>query len=180
MSAFNLQPVLKGQLLYLRPLVPEDFDGLFAVSSDPLIWEQHPEKTRYKNDVFERFFQGAMDSRGALTAIDSKTGEIIGTSRFNALDLNQSCVEVGYTFLARRCWGSGYNTEMKSLMLKHAFQFVDRVYFYIGENNLRSRRAVEKIGATLLDKIERQPLEGAKYFATRYGLEKESFLRSEV
>jgi len=54
---FNLQPVFKGELLELRPLRPEDFDALYAVASDPLIWEQHPSNDRYKKDVFEGFFR---------------------------------------------------------------------------------------------------------------------------
>ena len=137
----------------------------------------HPEKTRYRRDVFEGFFKAAMDSKGAFVAIDAKSNEIIGSSRFAALDLNQKTVEIGYTFLARKCWGKGFNTEMKTLMLEHAFQFVDRVFFYIGENNLRSRRAVEKLGARWIEKQERQPKEGAKYFAVVYGLDKGDFLK---
>jgi N-acetyltransferase len=49
---FDLQPVLKGQLLELRPLRPEDFTELYPVASDPLIWEQHANKDRYKEEVF--------------------------------------------------------------------------------------------------------------------------------
>ncbi len=179
-EGFNLQPVLRGKYLWLRPLAAADFEGLFKVSSDPLIWELHPEKTRYQRDVFERFFQAALDSKGALVALDAKTNEIIGSSRFSSLDLGSRRVEVGYTFLARKFWGKGYNTEMKRLMLSHAFQYVNNVYFYIGENNLRSRRAVEKIGAKLLEKIERQPKEGATYFATVYGIERSDFLQSPL
>jgi RimJ/RimL family protein N-acetyltransferase len=180
MREFDLQPTLRGELLRLRPLHADDFESLFAVSSDPLIWEMHPEKTRYRRDVFERFFAAALESKGALVAADSKTGEIIGSSRFNALDPEKKSVEVGYTFLACKCWGKGFNTEMKALMLKHAFESVEKVYFYIGENNFRSRRAVEKIGARLLEKFERQPKEGAKYFATVYGIDKTDFLKNDA
>jgi len=52
--AFELQPILKGELIELRPLAPEDWDELFAVASDSLIWEQHPEPDRYKEGVLER------------------------------------------------------------------------------------------------------------------------------
>jgi len=173
----NLQPTLRGNLLWLRPLKAEDFEALFAVSSDPLVWAMHPEKTRYRRDVFEGFFKAALESRGAFVALDAKSNEIIGSSRFAGLDLQRKTIEVGYTFLARKCWGKGFNTEMKTLMLEHAFQFVDKVFFYIGEENLRSRRAVEKLGARLLEKLERQPKEGAKYFAVVYGLNKDDFLK---
>ena len=143
---FDLQPDLKGELLELRPLREEDFDELYAAASDPLIWEQHPDKVRYREDVFRQFFQDAMESGGALIAIDRKNGKIIGSSRFNAYDEAKSEVEIGWTFLARTHWGGDYNKEMKHLMLRHAFSFVESVIFVVGEENLRSQRAVEKIG----------------------------------
>jgi RimJ/RimL family protein N-acetyltransferase len=143
---FDRQPVLKGELLTLRPLRLEDFPDLFAVASDPLIWEQHPVKDRYKEEVFQEFFREALESGGALIAIDAKDGRVIGSSRFHGYDKKRSEVEIGWTFLARSHWGGVYNGEMKRLMLGHAFQFVERVVFLIGPNNLRSQRAVEKIG----------------------------------
>jgi RimJ/RimL family protein N-acetyltransferase len=143
---FDLQPVLKGELLELRPLRAEDFDDLFAVASDPLIWEQHPSSDRYKVDVFKEFFRQAMESGGALVAIDLRDGRVIGSSRFNGYDETQGEIEIGWTFLARSQWGGVYNREMKRLMLQHAFRFVDRVTFLIGPQNLRSQRAMEKIG----------------------------------
>ena len=142
-----LQPVLKGQLLELRPLRPDDFDELFAVAADPLIWEQHPHRNRYQEDVFRQFFRGALDSGGALIATDSKHGRIIGSSRYHGYDKEKSEVEIGWTFLARAYWGGTYNGEMKRLMLEHAFRFVKNVIFVIGAQNFRSQRAVEKIGA---------------------------------
>jgi RimJ/RimL family protein N-acetyltransferase len=148
--AFDLQPVLKGELLELRPLRPEDFDALFAVAADPLIWELHPAKNRYEKGVFQEFFREAIESGGALIALDSKTGSVIGSSRFHGYDPQKSVIEIGWTFLARAYWGGVYNGEMKQLMLRHAFQFVDNVLFVIGPQNLRSRRAVEKIGGLLI------------------------------
>jgi N-acetyltransferase len=143
----NRQPVLKGQLLELRPLRPEDFDDLFAVASDPLIWEQHPHNTRYQEEVFRKFFQDALASGGALIAVDSKTGHVIGSSRYDGYSKEKSQVEIGWTFLARSHWGGVYNGEMKQLMLEHAFKFVDYVIFVIGIQNFRSQKAVEKLGA---------------------------------
>lgn len=143
---FRLQPLLKGELLELRPLRPSDFDELFAVASDPLIWEQHPARDRWEERVFRKFFQDALDSRGALIASDASGGRIIGSSRFHGYDEEKSEIEIGWTFLARSHWGGRYNGEMKRLMLDHAFQFVERVIFLIGTTNFRSQRAVEKIG----------------------------------
>ncbi len=145
--SFDLQPHLKGELIELRPLAPEDWDALFAVASDPLIWEQHPESDRYKEEVFKNFFKGALESGGAFVLIDTKTLRIIGSTRFNGYDLEKSEIEIGWTFLARKYWGGRYNAEMKRLMLAHAFKFVENVVFFVGENNIRSQRATEKIGA---------------------------------
>ena len=144
---FDLQPVLKGELIELRPLRAEDFDALFAVGSDPLVWEQHPQQDRYKEDQFRTFFREALESGGALIAIDKRDGRIIGSSRFHGYDRETSEIEIGWTFLARSHWGGRHNGDMKRLMLHHAFRFVDRVVFLIGPQNLRSQRAVEKIGA---------------------------------
>ena len=144
--AFDFQPVLKGKLLELRPLRAEDFDDLFAVAADPLIWEQHPAKDRYQEEQFRVFFREALESGGALVAIDTKDGRVIGSSRFHGYDGDKSEVEIGWTFLARSHWGGRYNGEMKQLMLQHAFRFVDRVVFLVGLHNRRSQRAVEKLG----------------------------------
>lgn len=141
------QPTLVGPLLELRPLRAEDWTALFAVASDPLIWEQHPDVDRYQEPVFRQFFADALASGGALVAIERASGLIVGSSRYHGFDPEQSVVEIGWSFLARRCWGGAYNGEMKRLMLAHAFQTVDRVIFVIGPENRRSRRAVEKIGA---------------------------------
>jgi RimJ/RimL family protein N-acetyltransferase len=150
LRTFDHQPSLAGELLELRPLRPDDWEALFAVACDPLIWEQHPDSDRYKEDVFRKFFAEALASGGALVAIDRATGQIVGSSRYHAFSPFDNLVEIGWTFLARRCWGGTYNGEMKRLMLEHAFQTVDRVLFVIGLGNRRSRRAVEKIGGVFL------------------------------
>ena len=148
-------------MLELRPLRREDFDALFAAASDPLIWEQHPERDRYTREVFQRYFDGAMKSGGALAVIERGSGRIIGSSRYHNLNLAESEVEIGFTFLERAFWGGEYNRELKSLMIEHALRFVDRVVFAAGENNLRSQKALEKIGATFFKKSERPARDGS-------------------
>ena len=143
---FDLQPVLNGELVTLRPLHSEDFHDLYSVASDPLIWEQHPARDRYKQAVFSAFFADSLESGGALIATDSNHGHVIGSSRFHGSQQEQSEIEIGWTFLAREYWGGSYNREMKRLMLQHAFRFVDTVIFLIGPLNLRSQKAIEKIG----------------------------------
>ena len=147
----NWQPTLLGELIELRPLKPDDWDALFAVASDPLIWEQHPDRLRYQEDVFREFFRVALETHSAFVAIDRRDGRIIGSTRYYGYDPVAREVEIGWSFLARSLWGGKYNGEMKALMLAHAFQFVDHVIFVIGPNNIRSQRAVQKLGAVLAD-----------------------------
>ena len=160
--SFDRQPSLRGDLLELRPVRPDDFDALFSGAADPLIWEQHPERNRYQEPTFRTFFEEALSSGGALVALDRATGQIIGSSRYYGYDAEQRVVEIGWTFLARAYWGGRYNGEMKRLMLEHAFRWVDRVIFIIGPDNRRSQRAVEKIGGvrvgTTTDQSRRERL----------------------
>ena len=143
---FELQPNLKGELIELRPLAREDWDDLFAVASDPLIWEQHPESDRYKEEIFKVFFREALECRGAFVIVDTTSQQIIGSTRFYGYDPEKSEIEIGWTFLARKYWGGRYNRELKQLMLDHAFKFVESVVLLVGENNIRSQKATEKVG----------------------------------
>jgi RimJ/RimL family protein N-acetyltransferase len=151
---FDLQPTLKGELIALRPLRPQDFEALFSAAGDPKIWEQHPESDRFEREVFQRFFDGALESKGAFAIIERKSGRIIGSSRYCNLDLTNREIEVGWTFLEREFWGGTYNRELKRLMLDHAFRFVGRVLFVVGEQNFRSQKALAKIGASFLRKAQ--------------------------
>ena len=144
---FDAQPHLIGDLVELRPLREADFAALFAVAADPLIWEQHPDPDRHREESFRAFFEKHLASGGALLALDRSTGEVIGTSRFHGYDPERSEVEIGWTFLVRSRWGGSYNGEMKALMLGHAFRFVRNVVFFVHAVNIRSQRAVEKLGA---------------------------------
>ena len=154
MIDFHVQPTLKGHLIELRPLRLDDFDSLFAAASDPLIWAQHPEPDRFKREVFTRFFDSALESKGALVIIDRETGSIIGSSRYYDYKPEARQIKIGYTFLERAFWGGTYNGELTKLMLDHAFQFVDDVLFEVGEDNMRSQRALQKIGAQFVKKVE--------------------------
>jgi len=147
MTRCDWQPTIRGALVLLEPLQAGDSEALYAVASDPLIWEQHPEHTRWQREVFTGFFQGAMQSGSALLIRDAVTGDVIGSSRFYEWDANAGEVAIGYTFLARSHWGGGVNGELKRLMLDHAMRYAQRVWFHVGTANHRSRRALAKIGA---------------------------------
>jgi RimJ/RimL family protein N-acetyltransferase len=144
--AFELQPSIEDATLRLEPLRQSDFDALYAAASDPLIWEQHPNKERYRREVFATYFRGAIESGGACKVMHKAGGAVIGSSRYYDLDEARRVVAIGYTFIVRSHWGGGVNRALKTLMLDHAFQFVDRVIFHVGAGNLRSRKAMEKMG----------------------------------
>jgi RimJ/RimL family protein N-acetyltransferase len=146
---FELQPRLENDLVRLEPVTPGDFEALYAVAADELLWAQHPNKNRYQREVFAVYFQGALESGGASCVFDNVNGELIGCSRYYELD-EPRAVSIGYTFIARRTWGLGYNRALKTLMLDHAFRFVERVVFHVGAQNFRSRRAMEKLGGQLV------------------------------
>ena len=144
---FDKQPILRGAYVGVRPLRRSDYDALYAVASDPLIWEQHPVSNRYEEAVFKKFFKESLASGGALLVTDLSTGDVIGSSRFYGYSETRSEIEIGWTFLARSHWGGKYNGDLKSVMVHHAFRFVESVVLFINPLNLRSRRAAEKIGA---------------------------------
>ncbi len=169
------QPVLEGERLLLRPLCAEDWDALFAVASDPVIWAIHPQPNRWQEPVFRTFFANALASGGALAVMDRRSGALIGSSQYKLDDrADGGAVEIGWTFLARSYWGGETNRELKRLMLDHAFGFVARVEFRVGESNLRSCRAMEKVGGRLTGRSEMVetptvPMRHVVYEITREG-----------
>ena len=147
----DLQPsYLINDIVELVPLKQSDFEELYTVALDPLIWEQHPNPDRYKKEVFEVYFKGAIASGGAFLIKDPSTNDILGCTRFYDFYETEKSVLIGYTFFARSCWGRGINHAVKHLMLDYAFQFVDKVIFHVGANNIRSQKAMEKLGAVNL------------------------------
>lgn len=166
--------------MLLRPYREDDFAALFAVASDPLIWEVHPAHDRWQKPVFRSFMADAVKLGGALIAIDRATGAIVGSTRFQLLDVERSQVEIGWTFLARSHWGSTFNHEMKRLMLAHAFTGVDRVVLHIGEDNIRSRKACENIGGRLTDEDEVVERGGRMVRHVVYAITRQDFAKSSL
>lgn len=176
MPSFDFQPALDGDLLALRPARPEDFDALFAVASDREIWAIHPAHDRWQEPVFRAFLDDAFADRGGLVAIEQASGAIVGFSRYSMTRCEPDEVEIGWTFLARRLWGGRYNGEMKRLMLDHAFRFVGTALFRVGDTNLRSRRAVEKIGGQLIaGRTETVMVAGAPATHVTYAIRREDW-----
>lgn len=149
----NLQLALHNEIILLNPLREDDFEELYALASDPLVWEQHPNRDRYKRELFMNFFEGAIQSGGAFKVVDKDSGTTIGCTRFYDYDEKQQSIFIGYTFYGRDYWGKGHNPAVKKLMLDYIFQFVDTVYFHIGATNKRSQIAIERLGAMKLREI---------------------------
>lgn len=146
------QPVLEGERLQLRPLHPDDWDAFRIAGGDPAVWVLHPMRNRWQEPALRAFFDDALAQGGALAVIDRASGALLGSSRFQNHDPVASEVEIGWTFLATSHWGGSTNREMKRLMLAHALRYVETVVFRVGETNLRSRRAMEKIGGALTER----------------------------
>ena len=178
-TSFDLQPTLQNDFVKIQPIQEKDFETLYKIASDPLVWEQHPNKERYKREVFETFFKGAIESKGAFLVFDAKTNQPIGSSRYNDFNPATKSIEIGYTFLARDHWGTIYNRALKTLMLDHAFKFVDRVVFYIGAVNIRSQKAIEKLGAKKVREIEMEYYGEGKKLNFEYEIGKKYWLNND-
>ncbi|WP_378104005.1 GNAT family N-acetyltransferase [Chryseobacterium sp. sg2396] len=144
---FSIQTILENETYQLIPLQQGDFESLYEVASDLKVWEQHPNKDRYRREVFENFFQGAIESGGAFKVVEKATGDILGSTRFYDFDDENNSIFIGYTFYGTKSWGRKINQQIKKLMLDYIFQFIDTVYFHVGKDNIRSRTAMERLGA---------------------------------
>jgi RimJ/RimL family protein N-acetyltransferase len=174
-AGFNLQPEkLENDLVRLTPLKETDFERIYRVASDPLIWEQHPERERYKREIFQLFFDASVKSKSAFLVYDRKTNELIGSTRYHDYEPANSRISIGYTFLARKYWGGEYNKAMKILLLDYAFQNVDSVIFQIGSNNIRSQKATMKIGAHKINERDFS-LNGTKMVVYEYEIKKQDW-----
>ena len=179
-AAFDLQPTLTGKLVELRPLRNDDYDAVYTAASDPLIWEQHPEPDRHHREVFQRYWDTALESGGAFAVVERGTGRIIGCTRYHSYKPDESEIEIGWTFLERKYWGGEYNGEMKRLLLDHAFRFVKRVVLIAGEHNWRSRKAIEKIGGKLLRTVERPDRHGKIGTHVVYRIDRDAYMTAET
>lgn len=144
----HFQTPLETADLLLKATSDDDFEGLYAIGSDPEVWALHSDTDRYTKEKFEVYFLGGLNnSLGAYTLVYKPTQTIAGFTRYYDYDEESSSVKIGYTFLAKTFWGTGLNQALKARMIAHAFEFCDQVIFEVYEFNLRSQRAVLKLGA---------------------------------
>lgn len=160
LKTMDLQPTLYGPRVHIRPLAAADWDAMYQAASDPAIWAQHPATNRYQEPVFRNFFNIALASGSAFTLIHRSDGAIMGSTRYHGYDAAVSEIEIGWSFLSCEYWGGSYNLEIKTLLLSHAFRFVDTVVFWVGNTNIRSQRAMEKIGGVRRPGIHTRTLGG--------------------
>ncbi|WHF52712.1 GNAT family N-acetyltransferase [Chryseobacterium gotjawalense] len=151
---FSFQPTLETENIKLLPLKESDFERLFTVASDPEVWAMHPNKERYKREVFQNFFKGALESKGAFLIIDKNSEEVLGSTRFYDFNENDKSIFIGYTFYGTKSWGKNINAGAKIMMLDYIFQFVEKVIFHVGKDNIRSVKAMNKLGAENLGEEE--------------------------
>jgi RimJ/RimL family protein N-acetyltransferase len=176
----ELRPTLEGPTVRLQPTREDDFGGLYAAAADPLVWAQHPVRERWREEVFRRYFEAWLLNDGALAIRERASGRIVGASRYSLEARLPGEVEIGWTFLARDHWGGATNREVKRLMIGHALEAVERVVFRIAETNLRSRRAVEKIGAVLTDRVEAIEIGGRPLPHLVYALGRDAAIMREA
>jgi RimJ/RimL family protein N-acetyltransferase len=172
---FSIQPTLENEKVILYPLQEKDFEALYSVASDPKIWEQHSNKDRWKKEVFQVFFEGAMQSKGAFTIVDKATGNVIGNKRIYNYNEQGKSIFIGYTFYATACWGKGINHAVKILLMDYLFQFVSKVDFQIGAENIRSQVAIGRLGAQKVGEQEVAYFGEAPKLNFVYRIEKEDW-----
>jgi N-acetyltransferase len=177
---FNIQPTLENDKVILYPLQEDDFEALYAVASDPRVWEQHPNKDRWKREVFTTFFEGAIQSKGAFKIVDKATGEIAGSTRIYDYNEQDNSILIGYTFFGTAYWGKGFNPSVKSLLLNYLFDFVSQVHFHIGASNVRSQIAIGRLGAKKTGELEVAYYGELPKLNYIYSIEKEEWLASKI
>jgi RimJ/RimL family protein N-acetyltransferase len=145
---------LAGRHVRLEPLTLAHLPALTAAGADPAIWKWYsvngatPETMRaFVEDALAAQAKG---SAVPFTVFEQAGGAIAGSTRFGAIERKHKRAEIGWTFLRPDRQRSGLNTEMKYLMLRHAFEAwgLQRVEFKTDALNDKSRNALRRIGAS--------------------------------
>lgn len=144
---------LRGAFVYLLPVDESCREVLRGLAKDERIWEFT--KTLLINESydaqFDEYFDGAMQlpaSGGQAFVIRAVDGQVIGMTRMYFVDAKDKRLEIGHTWYVPGVWGKVYNKECKLLLLQYVFEVLgfNRVEFRVAHQNIRSQKAVEKIG----------------------------------
>ena len=152
-GAWTHSPVLKGTLVRLEPLDARHLPGLQVAAADPVTWTWMP--ARLDDEAAMRtWLADALRARDAGTelpfaTLEATTGRVVGSTRYMAIVPAHRRLEVGWTWLAPKAWGTGINVETKLLLLTHAFDTLGamRVELKTDARNERSRAAILALGA---------------------------------
>jgi N-acetyltransferase len=146
---------LQGQYVYLEILQQQHIPLIKPLIRDERIWEYT--KTLLINDTFDeqfdRYITAALDSRFSGLQVsfvirDAKSDEVMGMTRYYRIEPSHKRLNIGYTWYVPPYWGKVHNKECKLLLLEYAFERLQyqRVEFEVAHQNIRSQKAVEKIG----------------------------------
>ncbi len=144
---------LEDQKIELVPITPAHITQMRSLSSDSDIWTWYTEDLTEPNDLerwmTQRLEETQRGSKMTYSVFLKETNEIVGATSYGNIDWEEHGIEIGWTWLGKKYIGSGINKHMKFLMLKHAFETmeIERLELRTDEENIRSRKAMEKIGA---------------------------------
>lgn len=144
--------ILTGEKVILQPLTEDYFQKLTEASSEDIIWTYMPVKgsnpemllgalteALHKRDLAEQY---------PFVVIEKASGRVMGSTRFLQLNETHRSLEIGYTWYQTEYWGKGFNEECKYLLLQYSFEILKtiRVQIITSDKNVRSKRAIERIG----------------------------------
>ena len=144
---------LEDELIRLEPITLEHIQQMLPLSSDSDVWRWYTEDLTHPEDLKKWMMKLLDASRGGsqmtYAVLSKSTNEVVGSSSYGHIDWEEHCIEIGWTWLAKKYIGTGINKHMKFLMLQHAFSTmqIERLELRTDEDNIRSRKAMEKIGA---------------------------------
>ncbi|MEV6912983.1 GNAT family protein [Amycolatopsis sp. NPDC051071] len=151
MNDWNHHATLTGERVRLEPLTPGHAKGLFEAGADPEIWTwlslRQPRDVAAAEAMVDDIL--ADTGRRAWAQLDTRTGEVAGTTSFYGISARHKTLSLGYTWIGTPWHRTGLNRESKLLLLRHAFDDLGahRVAWETDIRNLRSQKAIERLGA---------------------------------
>ncbi|SIQ76447.1 GNAT family N-acetyltransferase [Maribacter ulvicola] len=176
-------PILENERVILSPLTIDNYKKLIPIASQEKLAQYSPSDIETPNSL-KNYVEIALQQLTAGTSMpfiiyDRKHDAFAGSTRFMHINRKNRVLHIGSTWIGREFQGTGLNTQMKQLMLAYAFRTLDfeKVEFRVDERNLRSRKAVEKLGCTLEGILRKDVylLDGFKRNTCCYGILREEW-----
>ncbi|MCX2680115.1 GNAT family protein [Galbibacter sp. EGI 63066] len=177
-------PTLENEIVQLAPLTLENYKNLYTIASEDKLVQYSPSNISTLQ-ALTQYVKKALELQEAKTAIpfiiyDKRAKKYAGCTRFMNIDWDNKVLHIGSTWIGREFHGNGLNTAMKNLMINYVFYKMgfEKIEFRIDERNIRSRKAVEKLGAQLEGILRKNVylLDGYKRNTCCYGILKEEWL----